>query len=70
MAPILTSRLQLRGKGKYTSTMREGTIWSGNPYSLPSTTGFVFFDPALGGNEAGDVEAGNNCLCAPPKTAH
>ena len=43
-----------------------GSIWSGNPYGLPSTYGTIFFDPTIFGEGAGDIESGNNCLCGPP----
>jgi RHS repeat-associated protein len=37
--------------------------WSGIKESLPATTGQLYFDPTVRGPEAGDIEAGNACLC-------
>lgn len=45
----------------------QGVLWSGETFGLPSTTGIVFFDPYVGGQGAGDIESGNNCLCRPPQ---
>ncbi len=42
---------------------RYPSAWSGILESLPTTSGQLFFDPTVRGPSAGDVEAGNSCLC-------
>ena len=37
----------------------EGCIWSGNPYGLPKTRGYVI-------HTGKDIESGDDCLCSPP----
>jgi RHS repeat-associated protein len=47
---------------------RGSTAWSGNMTALPTTHGYVTYDPNQGGQDRGDVEGGNSCLCMPPSS--